>query len=56
MPVVWVDERYSSVDAARQLGDAGVFGAKRKAVIDQQAAVLILQSWLDHPELAEGLR
>lgn len=51
LPVAWVDERFSSVDAARKLGDAGVYGARRKAVIDQQAAVLILQSWLDHPEL-----
>jgi putative Holliday junction resolvase len=53
VPVVWIDERYSSVEATRQLADAGVFGSRRKAVVDQQAAVLILQSWLDHPELEE---
>jgi putative Holliday junction resolvase len=53
LPLVWIDERFSSVDATRQLVAAGVSRARRKAVIDQQAAVVILQSWLDHPELAE---
>ena len=53
-PVVYVDERFSSVDAERQLIAAGVRRDKRKDVIDQQAAVVILQSWLDHPELADG--
>lgn len=53
LPVVWIDERYSSVDATRQLVAAGVSRARRKQVVDQQAAVVILQSWLDHPELAE---
>lgn len=48
LPVVYVDERYSSVDAERRLIAAGASRAKRKDVIDQQAAVLILQQWLDH--------
>jgi putative Holliday junction resolvase len=51
-PITYVDERYSSVDAERHLIAAGLSREKRKAVIDQQAAVMILQSWLDHPELA----
>lgn len=54
LPVVYVDERYSSVDATRQLIAAGVGRERRKAVIDQAAAVLILQSFLDHPELGDG--
>lgn len=54
LPVRYVDERYSSVDATRQLIDAGMSRARRKQVIDQQAAVVILQSFLDHPELADG--
>jgi putative Holliday junction resolvase len=54
LPVVWVDERYSSVDATRQLVAAGLSRQRRKQVVDQQAAVVILQSWLDHPELAES--
>jgi putative Holliday junction resolvase len=53
LPLVFVDERYSSVDATRQLIEAGLSRQRRKQVIDQQAAVIILQSWLDHPELAE---
>ena len=52
-PVVYVDERYSSVDAERQLIAAGLSRERRRAVIDQQAAVVILQAWLDHPELGE---
>lgn len=51
--VGYVDERYTSVDAERQLIQAGVSRARRKDVIDQAAAVLILQSFLDHPELEE---
>ncbi len=54
LPVVYVDERYSSVDAERQLIEAGMSRARRKQVIDQAAAVLILQSYLDHPELGDG--
>lgn len=54
LPVVYVDERYSSVDAHRQLIAAGMSRARRKDVVDQQAAVVVLQAWLDHPELAEG--
>lgn len=51
LPVHYVDERYTSVDATRQLIEAGVSRARRKQVIDQAAAVLILQSFLDHPDL-----
>lgn len=47
LPVAYVDERFTSVDAERQLIAAGMSRAKRKAVIDQQAAVIILQSWMD---------
>lgn len=54
LPVHYVDERYTSVDAERQLIEAGMSRARRKQVIDQAAAVLILQSFLDHPELGDG--
>lgn len=50
LPVTYVDERFTSVEAERQLLQAGASRARRRAVIDQQAAVLILQSWLDHGE------
>ena len=54
LPIRYVDERYSSVDATRQLIAAGMSRERRRQVIDQQAAVVILQSFLDHPELADG--
>jgi len=41
------DERFTTAEAQRVLLDADVSRAKRKAVIDQQAAALILQAWLD---------
>ncbi len=47
LPVTYVDERFSSVQAERRLIAAGVSRQRRKAVIDQEAAVVILQSWLD---------
>ncbi len=52
LPVGYLDERYSSVDAERQLIEADVSRARRKTIIDQQAAVLILQSFLDAGESA----
>jgi putative Holliday junction resolvase len=41
------DERFSTAEAQRVLIDADVKRDKRKGVIDQQAAALILQGWLD---------
>jgi len=41
------DERFSTAEAQRVLIEADVSRAKRRAVIDQQAAALILQGWLD---------
>jgi putative holliday junction resolvase len=41
------DERFTTAEAERVLIDADVSRAKRKDVIDQQAAALILQGWLD---------
>lgn len=42
-----VDERMTSVEAHRALRESGVSGRRQRAVVDQQAAVLILQSALD---------
>jgi len=50
LPVGYLDERYSSVDAERQLIQADVSRRRRKEIIDQQAAVVILQSFLDSGE------
>ncbi|CAN5226529.1 Holliday junction resolvase RuvX [soil metagenome] len=47
IPVRLVDERLSTVSAARSLRASGVGGRAQRAVIDQAAAVVILQGWLD---------
>ena len=45
--VEWQDERLTTVMAEKVLIEADVSRAKRKKVIDKQAAVIILQSYLD---------
>jgi putative Holliday junction resolvase len=47
LPVVLWDERLSTVEVERHLSRAQVFGKKRRKVVDQAAATLILQSYLD---------
>ena len=44
--VVFQDERFTTKMAEDVLIEADVSRAKRKKVIDKQAAVIILQSWL----------
>jgi putative Holliday junction resolvase len=45
--IVYQDERLTTVMAEKVLIDADVSRSKRKKVIDKQAAVIILQSYLD---------
>ncbi|HEX3789387.1 MAG TPA: Holliday junction resolvase RuvX [Pseudonocardiaceae bacterium] len=47
VPVRMADERLTTVTAARMLSQRGVKGRKQRAVVDQAAAVEILQAWLD---------
>ena len=47
LPIVSWDERLSTVSAQRALQEAGRNTRKQKSVIDQVAAQIILQSWLD---------
>jgi putative Holliday junction resolvase len=47
IPVVLEDERLSTVQAERELAAAGVRGRRRRRVVDQSAATVILQSYLD---------
>jgi len=47
IPVRLADERLTTVSAQRSLREAGVRAKNQRAVIDQAAAVAILQSWLD---------
>ena len=54
VPVVYVDERLTTVSAERQLAEAGLRGRARRKVVDQAAATRILQNRLDN--LAGGGR
>jgi putative holliday junction resolvase len=51
-PVRLADERLTTVSAQRSLRAAGVRARQQRAVIDQAAAVAILQSWLDQRRTA----
>lgn len=53
VPVRLVDERMTTVDAHRNLHASGRRGREHRAVVDQAAAVLILQNALD-AERASG--
>ena len=45
--VVWQDERYSTVEAEEILIKADMSREARKRIIDRQAAIVILQRYLD---------
>lgn len=47
LPVHLQDERLTTVEAERKLAGAGVRGRARRAVVDESAAALILQAYLD---------
>ena len=47
VPVLAWDERLTTAIAERSLSAQGLRGAKRRGVVDQLAASVILQSWLD---------
>lgn len=47
IPVIMIDERYSSVEASRLLSQTGIKGRAQKAMLDQVAAQTILQSYFD---------
>lgn len=66
IPVRLADERLTTVSAQRSLREAGVRAKDQRGVVDQAAAVAILQSWLDQrrnvlagtravPEAGEGV-
>ncbi len=48
IPVVTWDERQTTMQAAAYLNELDVRGAKRKEVIDQVAATIILESYLQY--------
>ena len=47
VPIRMADERLTTVSASRALRDSGVRAKNQRSVIDQAAAVAILQGWLD---------
>lgn len=47
VPVFTHDERLTTVSAHRALRQAGMSSRRRRDVVDQVAAAVILQSWLD---------
>jgi putative Holliday junction resolvase len=47
VPVRLADERLTTVTASRMLSTRGVKGRAQRAVVDQAAAVEILQGWID---------
>lgn len=47
LPVIMIDERYSSTEASQLLNDSGIKGRAQKAMLDQVAAQTILRSYFD---------
>jgi putative Holliday junction resolvase len=47
VPVEVVDERFTTVTATRALRAGGARPGRARRLVDQEAAALILQSWLD---------
>lgn len=54
VPVRLADERLTTVSAQRSLRAAGVRAKDQRGVVDQAAAVAILQGWLDQSRPGEG--
>ncbi len=54
LPVILVDERYTSTAASSRLNEAGIRGIRQKPLLDQVAAQEILQAYLEEP--AAGIR
>ncbi|MBI5891369.1 MAG: Holliday junction resolvase RuvX [Nitrosomonadales bacterium] len=53
LPILLVDERYTSAAASMALGEIGIRGRKQKPLIDQYAAQQILQAYFDEPSAAK---
>lgn len=52
--IEWQDERYSTVEAEEVLIEANMSREDRKKIIDRQAAIVILQRYLDRMPSKEG--
>jgi putative Holliday junction resolvase len=49
LPILLVDERYTSAAASSELNSAGIRGIKQKPLLDQVAAQQILQAYFNEP-------
>ena len=47
LPIEYVDERLTSVEAEARLKASKKFSTRNKGAVDRQAAAIILQQWLD---------
>ena len=50
LPIYWMNEALSSNDAEQRLYEQGLGFAKVKEIVDQHAAAVILESFLELPE------
>jgi putative Holliday junction resolvase len=50
IPVELFDERLSTFEAESRLRERGVSARRQKALVDAEAAAVILQGWLDRPD------
>jgi putative Holliday junction resolvase len=48
VPVEMYDERFTTVTAEQAMRDAGLSGQRQRKIVDQMAAAVMLQAWLDH--------
>ncbi|MEC7879579.1 MAG: Holliday junction resolvase RuvX, partial [Actinomycetota bacterium] len=48
IPAETYDERFTTTTAKQVLRDQGISEKEQKAIVDQVAASIILQAWLDH--------
>ena len=55
LPVAFMDERHSTVEAAKKLHQVGKNAKKQKSLIDQAAAVVILGRYLEQEANPFGL-
>lgn len=54
VPVVLHDERLTTVEAHRRLAERGLDERARRKVVDQVAAAVMLQAWLDERRARAG--
>lgn len=54
LPLIYWDERLTSAEAERMLREAGASLEQKKKAVDRLAAVLLLESYLEHQRYAQA--